>query len=76
MARLVFWAKHFVGASISGCDGPEAFQARTLHFCHEAGPTVYGLYRQVVESGNECAVVALFLTPKRPDRGRQIVRKR
>ncbi len=29
-----------------------------LHFCYEAGPTGYGLYRQIVELGHECAVVA------------------
>lgn len=40
--------------------------ARTLHFCYEAGPTGYGLYRQIVELGHECAVVAPSLIPKRP----------
>jgi len=29
-----------------------------LHFCYEAGPTGYGLYRQIKESGYDCTVVA------------------
>jgi transposase len=36
-----------------------------LHFCYEAGPTGYGLYRQIVELGHECVVVAPSLVPKR-----------
>jgi len=37
-----------------------------LHFCYEAGPTGYGLYRQVVALGHCCDVVAPSLIPKRP----------
>jgi transposase len=37
-----------------------------LHFCYEAGPTGYGLYRQIVELGHECVVVAPSLVPTRP----------
>jgi transposase len=37
-----------------------------LHFCYEAGPTGYGLYRQLVELGHSCMVVAPSLIPKRP----------
>jgi transposase len=37
-----------------------------LHFCYEAGPTGYELYRQIIASGHECAVVAPSLIPKRP----------
>jgi transposase len=37
-----------------------------LHFCYEAGPTGYGLYRQIVELGQRCDVVAPSLIPKRP----------
>ena len=33
-------------------DGP------ALSFCYEAGPCGYGLYRQIVESGQDCIVVA------------------
>jgi transposase len=36
-----------------------------LHVCFEAGPTGYGLYRQVKALGHECIVVAPTLIPKR-----------
>ena len=38
----------------------------TLHFCYEAGPTGYELYRQIVDAGHACAVIAPSLIPKRP----------
>ena len=37
-----------------------------LHFCFEAGPTGYGLYRQLQALGHDCMVVAPALIPKRP----------
>jgi transposase len=37
-----------------------------LHFCYEAGPTGYGLYRQIEALGHSCVVVAPALIPKRP----------
>jgi transposase len=37
-----------------------------LHFCYEAGPTGYGLYRQIAALGHACLVVAPALIPKRP----------
>jgi transposase len=37
-----------------------------LVVCYEAGPTGYGLYRQVVELGHECVVVAPSLIPRKP----------
>src|ERR1700731_1387091 len=37
-----------------------------LHFCYEAGPTGYGLYRQIKALGHACMVVAPALIPKRP----------
>jgi transposase len=37
-----------------------------LTFCYEAGPTGYGLQRQIKELGFECVVVAPSLIPKRP----------
>jgi transposase len=37
-----------------------------LHFCYEAGPTGYGLYRQLCELGHDCVVVAPSLIPKKP----------
>ncbi|MBP1876684.1 transposase [Ensifer adhaerens] len=40
-------------------------KSRRLHFCYEAGPTGYGLYRQLVELGHRCDVVAPSLIPKR-----------
>jgi len=36
-----------------------------LHFCYEAGPTGYGLYRQVRGLGHDCSVVAPSLIPKK-----------
>jgi transposase len=35
-------------------------------FCYEAGPTGYGLYRQITDLGHECMVVAPSLIPKKP----------
>ena len=40
-------------------------KGRRLHFCYEAGPTGYGLYRQIVALGHVCDVVAPSLVPKR-----------
>ena len=37
-----------------------------LTFCYEAGPTGYGLYRQIKSLGQECMVVAPSLIPKKP----------
>jgi transposase len=37
-----------------------------LHVCYEAGPTGYGLYRQIQELGHDCMVVAPALIPQRP----------
>jgi transposase len=37
-----------------------------LHFCYEAGPTGYGLYRQLIAMGHQCTVVAPSLIPRRP----------
>jgi transposase len=37
-----------------------------LAFCYEAGPTGYGLHRQITELGQECTVVAPSLIPKKP----------
>ena len=39
---------------------------RQLTFCYEAGPTGYGLHRQITGLGFECVVVAPSLIPKRP----------
>jgi transposase len=37
-----------------------------LTFCYEAGPTGYGLYRQLTSLGHECLVVAPSLIPRKP----------
>lgn len=37
-----------------------------LTFCYEAGPTGYGLYRQITGLGHACLVAAPSLIPKRP----------
>ncbi|MCA1371721.1 IS110 family transposase [Bradyrhizobium sp. BRP14] len=37
-----------------------------IHFCYEAGPTGYGLYRLIRSLGHECIVVAPSLIPKKP----------
>ncbi|MDQ3028560.1 MAG: IS110 family transposase [Actinomycetota bacterium] len=37
-----------------------------LHVCYEAGPTGYGLYRQVIALGHACTVVAPSLIPRKP----------
>ncbi len=37
-----------------------------LHFCYEAGPTGYGLYRLVRSLGHNCTVVAPSLIPRKP----------
>jgi transposase len=36
-----------------------------LHFCYEAGPTGYGLHRQIEALGHECMVVAPALIPRK-----------
>jgi len=37
-----------------------------IHFCYEAGPTGYGLHRQITKLGHQCTVVAPSLIPRRP----------
>ena len=36
---------------------------RRLLFCYEAGPTGYGLQRQISDLGHDCAVIAPSLIP-------------
>jgi transposase len=36
---------------------------RRLHFCYEAGPCGYGLFRQLSEMGHDCIVMAPSLMP-------------
>lgn len=37
-----------------------------VHFCYEAGPTGYGLYRLITAMGHNCLVAAPSLIPKKP----------
>jgi transposase len=37
----------------------------TLQFCYEAGPTGYGLHRQILALGQNCMVVAPSLIPRK-----------
>jgi len=43
-----------------------ATQYGRLTFCYEAGPTGYGLYRQIKRLGHACIVVAPSLIPRKP----------
>lgn len=43
-----------------------ASQYDRVHFCYEAGPTGYGLYRLINELGHRCTVVAPSLIPRKP----------
>jgi len=42
------------------------FSGEVLLFCYEAGPCGYGVYRQLLELGQDCQVVAPSLIPKKP----------
>jgi transposase len=53
-------------ASVSTIVEKLAKRGAVLHFCYEAGPTGYELYRQITEMGHDCVVVAPSLIPKRP----------
>jgi transposase len=52
-------------ATIERTIGKLAKRYHRLHVCFEAGPTGYGLYRQVRDLGHDCMVVAPALIPKR-----------
>ncbi len=39
---------------------------KTLHFCYEAGPCGYELYRHLTSQGHICVVIAPSLIPKKP----------
>jgi transposase len=53
-------------ASVASMVAKLAKRSANLHFCYEAGPTGYELYRQLLELGHHCEVVAPSLIPKRP----------
>src|SRR5499425_1230025 len=46
-------------------DNKPAAKYERLTFCYEAGPTGYGLYRQIKSLGHECIVGAPSLIPKK-----------
>ena len=52
-------------AAVERLIGKLAGRYGKLHFCYEAGPTGYGLYRQIEALGHPCLVVAPALIPKR-----------
>ena len=54
------------GAATAKLVGKLAAKYGRLTFCYEAGPTGYGLYRQIKSLGPECVVVAPSLIPKKP----------
>jgi transposase len=53
-------------ATVEKVIGKLAERYAKLHVCYEAGPTEYGLYRQVKALGHECAVVAPSLIVRKP----------
>lgn len=53
-------------ATVEKVIGKLAARSGKLHVCYEAGPTGYGLYRQVKALGHDCTVVAPSLIPKKP----------
>lgn len=44
----------------------QEFNGEVLLFCYEAGPCGYVLYRQLLELGHDCQVVAPSLVPRKP----------
>src|SRR5512133_2405697 len=46
--------------------GKLASKYERLHFCYEAGPTGYGLYRLISELSHSCTVAAPSLIPRKP----------
>jgi transposase len=42
-----------------------AAHGQSLHFCYEAGPCGYGLYRQIVEAGHMCTIAAPSMIPNK-----------
>jgi transposase len=42
-----------------------ASHGESVSFCYEAGPCGYGVYRQLIDLGQRCEVVAPSLIPKK-----------
>jgi len=53
-------------ATVARVIGKLADRYETLHVCYEAGPTGYGLFRDIRALGHDCIVVAPSLIPKKP----------
>jgi transposase len=53
-------------ATVERVIGKLACRYETLRICCEAGPTGYGLHRQVRALGHDCTVVAPSLIPRKP----------
>lgn len=53
------------GAATAALVRKLAAKYERLTFCYEAGPTGYGLYRQIERLGHRCIVVAPTLIPKK-----------
>jgi transposase len=54
------------GAATAKLVGKLAAKYARLTFCYEAGPTGYGLHRQIENLGHPCIVVAPSLIPRKP----------
>jgi transposase len=52
-------------SSVAKLIGKLSGRSSRLHVCYEAGPTGYGLYRQVKALGHDCSVVAPSLIPRK-----------
>jgi transposase len=52
-------------ATVERVIGKLAGRYEKLHFCYEAGPLGYGLYRQICGLGHDCTVVAPSLIPRK-----------
>ena len=48
---------------IRNLQGPDG---EALSFVYESGPCGYGVYREIIETGHDCQVVALSLIPRKP----------
>ena len=53
-------------AAVAKLVGKLTARHERVSFCYEAGPTGYGVYRQICALGHECRVVAPSMVPVRP----------
>ena len=58
VASLTFWVALALGpAAMAALVAKLAKGGASLHFCYEAGPTGYDLYRQIIGLGHDCRSV-------------------